>query len=80
MAIRLEHAERRALIARDSLTPNAGRIRAGAVRLYEQGRTGILPVFDALRSEREVRRDLIGALVAFQNARADMLALYGRWE
>ncbi|MEZ4585471.1 MAG: TolC family protein [Gemmatimonadales bacterium] len=46
--LRLEQSERRALIARDSLVPDAERIRAGMVRLYQQGRIGILPVFDAL--------------------------------
>ncbi len=77
--IRLEQAADRAITARDSMVPGARRLRAGAVRRYEQGRTGILPVFEAIRAEREVLRGMIQALVAFQNARADLLALFGRW-
>lgn len=79
-AVRLEQAQRRALIARDSLAPIARRIRAGATRLYEEGRTGILPVFEALRGEREVLLGMIDALAGFQRARADLLALVGRFE
>jgi outer membrane protein TolC len=78
--VRLEQAERRAIIARDSLAPRAARIRAGTVRLYEQGRIAVLPVFDAIRAERDVVRGMVDALVAYQNARADLLELQGRWQ
>lgn len=78
--IRLEETERRAVVARDSLVPASRRIRIGTVRLYEQGRTGILPVFDALRAEREVTQSMIDALLAFQEARAELIAILGRWE
>ncbi|MEJ7811104.1 MAG: TolC family protein [Gemmatimonadaceae bacterium] len=78
--VRLEETAARARFARDSLVPEARRIRVGAVRLYEAGRTGVLPVFDALRAEREVDQTLVGELVAFQRARADLTALLGRWQ
>lgn len=77
--IRLVQAERRALIARDSLVPSAVRIRVGTVRLYDEGRVGILQVFDALRAERDVIRSMVDALVAYQRARAELLELQGRW-
>jgi cobalt-zinc-cadmium efflux system outer membrane protein len=80
-AARIQHAETagRARFARDSLFTEATRIRAGAVRLYEAGRTGLLPVLDALRVERDVARTLVQELLAFQEARADLTALLGRW-
>jgi hypothetical protein len=55
----------------------ARRVRAGAVRLYEAGRTGVLPVFEALRAERDVARAMVRELLAFQEARADLAALRG---
>lgn len=68
----------RARFARDSLMAEARRVRAGAVRLYEAGRTGVLPVFEALRAERDVARTMVKELLAFQIARADLAALRGR--
>ncbi|MEO5815682.1 MAG: TolC family protein [Gemmatimonadaceae bacterium] len=76
---RTESSDRRARFARDSLLPEAVRVRAGAVRLYEEGRTSVLPVLDALRAEREVARATIAELLAFQEARADLYAVLGRW-
>jgi len=76
---RLEESTKRAQVARDSLLPEARRIRAGAVRLYEAGRTSLLPVRDALRAERDVARTAVAELLAFQEARADLYALLGRW-
>ena len=76
---RTENSARRAIFARDSLLPDARRVRAGAVRLYEEGRTSVLPVLDALRAERDVTRVTIAELLAFQEARADLDAALGRW-
>ncbi len=76
--VRVEETAARARGARDDLYPSAQRIRAGAVRLFEAGRTGILPVFEAFRREREAAAIMIQELLAFQTARADMLALTGR--
>lgn len=77
--IRVTEAALRARFARDSLYPDATRIRAGSVRLYDAGRTGLLPVLDALRVERDVALTLVQELLAFQEARADLNALLGRW-
>ena len=75
---RVEERSSRALFARDSLLPQAQRLRAGAVRLYEEGQTSVLPVLDALRAERDVTRAAVAELLAFQTARADLAALIGR--
>jgi cobalt-zinc-cadmium efflux system outer membrane protein len=77
--IRTAESAARARYARDSLLTEAARIRAGAIRLYESGRTGVLPVFDALRTERDVAQLFVQELLAFQEARADLTALMGRW-
>jgi cobalt-zinc-cadmium efflux system outer membrane protein len=74
---RLRESALRARFARDSLMTEARRVRAGAVRLYEAGRTGVLPVFEALRAERDVARAMVRELLAFQEARADLAALRG---
>ncbi len=76
---RTESSDRRARFARDTLLPEAIRVRAGAVRLYEEGRTSVLPVLDALRAERDVSRATVAELLAFQEARADLYAVLGRW-
>jgi hypothetical protein len=39
----------------------------------------VLPVLDALRAERDVARTTIAELLAFQEARADLNAVLGRW-
>jgi cobalt-zinc-cadmium efflux system outer membrane protein len=77
--MRVVETAERARFARDSLLPDARRIRAGAVRLYEAGRTGMLPVFDALRAERDVAQTVVQELLAFQEARADLAAALGQW-
>jgi len=77
--IRAVETATRARFARDSLYTEAIRIRAGAVRLYDAGRTGLLPVLDALRVERDVALTLVQELLAFQEARADLTALLGQW-
>lgn len=78
--IRVTESAARARFARDTLLPEARRIRAGAVRLYDAGRTGIFPVFDALRVERDVSQTVLQELLAFQDARAELLARLGRWQ
>jgi len=75
---RLDERAQRARVARDSLLPEARRIRAGAVRLYESGRTSLLPVLDALRAERDVARVALAEQLAFQAAQADLNVLIGR--
>jgi cobalt-zinc-cadmium efflux system outer membrane protein len=77
---RVEETARRALVARDSIGPLAARQRELALAAYRAGETGIVPVLDALRAEREVVRDLVNDLVAYQTARADWLALIGTSE
>jgi cobalt-zinc-cadmium efflux system outer membrane protein len=77
---RLQETARRALVARDSVLPLAIRQRELALLAYRAGETGIVPVLDALRAEREVVRDLVTDLVAYQVARADWLALIGTSE
>ncbi len=77
--IRTAESAGRARFARDTLFPEASRIRAGAVRLYEAGQTGLLPVIDALRVERDAAQSLVQELLGFQEARADLTALLGRW-
>jgi cobalt-zinc-cadmium efflux system outer membrane protein len=74
---RVQEAARRALVARDSILPLATRQRELALAAYRAGETGIVPVLDALRAEREVVRDLVNDLVAYQVARADWLGLIG---
>jgi cobalt-zinc-cadmium efflux system outer membrane protein len=76
---RAEESARRARFARDSLLPEARRVRGGAVRLYEAGRTSVVPVLDALRAERDVTRATVAEMLAFQEARADLSAVLGRW-
>lgn len=76
---RSELSARRAVFARDVLMPDARRVRQGAVRLYEQGSTSVLPVLDALRAERDVTREALVELLSYQHARADLDALLGRW-
>ncbi len=78
--IRVTEAAARAAYAADSLLPEARRIRAGAIRLYEAGRTSVLPVFDALRVERDVAQTVVQELLTFQQARADLLVRLGRWQ
>jgi cobalt-zinc-cadmium efflux system outer membrane protein len=79
-AVRVQETARRALEARDAIFPLATRQRELALVAYRAGETGIVPVLDALRAEREVVRDLVADLVAYQTARADWLALIGAAE
>jgi cobalt-zinc-cadmium efflux system outer membrane protein len=76
--VRLAESARRARFARDTLIPAARELRLRAVAAYRAGETGVLPVLDALRSERDVVLGGVEALVAFQEARARWGALLGR--
>jgi cobalt-zinc-cadmium efflux system outer membrane protein len=77
---RLAESGQRARFARDSILPAAASVRARAVRAYQAGETGILPVLDALRGEREVTLGAIQDELAFQAALAEWDALIGRAE
>jgi cobalt-zinc-cadmium efflux system outer membrane protein len=72
---RLAESASRALQSRDSLAPAAQRLAHRAARAYEAGETGVLPVLDALRSERESTLQLLRDLLAFQTAQAEWLAI-----
>ncbi len=78
--IRLEEAAGRARVARDSLVPAADALRGRALRAYQAGETGIVPVLDALRSERGVWLDGLRDELVFQEAAAAWDALRGRLE
>jgi len=47
------------------------------VRAYQAGETGILPVLEALRSERDAALAGVQDLLAYQSALADWEALIG---
>ncbi len=76
---RYDESRLRAQLSRDSLAASARALRAGAVRLYEEGRTGVLPVLDAIRIERDIMRELIDNLLGFQRARAELGIVLGVW-
>lgn len=76
--VRFEESAARARETRDQLFPVARRLRVGALRLFESGRTGILPVFEAFRRERETAMLMVQELLAYQVARAELVALLGR--
>jgi cobalt-zinc-cadmium efflux system outer membrane protein len=76
----LAESGQRARFARDSILPASASLRARAVRAYQAGETGILPVLDALRAEREVTLSAIQDELAYQEARANWEALLGRVE
>jgi cobalt-zinc-cadmium efflux system outer membrane protein len=67
----------RARFARDTLLPAARALRQRALRAYQAGETGILPVLDALRSERDATLAGVQDLLAFQTALADWKTLMG---
>ena len=75
--IHLEETAARARFARDSLLPGAAVLRGRALRAYQAGETGILPVLDALRSERDASLAAVQDQLAFQEALADWYALTG---
>lgn len=73
----LEEARFRARIDRDSLLPLARRIRERTTRGYQLGESGIIPLLDALRVEREIAITMVEDLMAFQEARATWSNLLG---
>lgn len=75
--IELTEAATRARVARDSLLPGAALLRTRAARAWELGETGLLPLLDALRAEREIVAGALQDLLAFQEARAAWMALGG---
>jgi outer membrane protein, heavy metal efflux system len=75
--IRLEESGLRARFARDTLLPAARALRTRAVHAYQAGETGILPVLDALRSERDAALTGVQDLLSYQTALAEWEALYG---
>jgi len=74
---RMNAARERAREATEVLYPTAQRLRVGAVRLFDSGRTGIFPVFDAFRREREAAIIMIEELLAMHSAAATLVALTG---
>jgi cobalt-zinc-cadmium efflux system outer membrane protein len=76
--IHLEETATRARVARDSLIPAAAVIRGRALRAYQAGETGILPVLDALRGERELSLTALQDVLAYQEAVTDWYALTGQ--
>ena len=78
--IHLEETAARARLARDSLIPAAAVVRGRALRAYQAGETGIVPVLDALRSERDVVLGALQDALAYQEAVTDWYALSGRSE
>jgi cobalt-zinc-cadmium efflux system outer membrane protein len=67
----LIESARRARAGRDSLLPAAASLRAKAIQAYRSGSTGVLPVLDALRTERDVQIEVFTALQEFQTAHAE---------
>lgn len=74
---RVRETARRARLSRDSILPLAQRQRELALLAFQAGETGMVPVLEALRAEREVARELVSDLLAYQSARADWIALVG---
>ena len=74
---RRREAATRARIARDSLLPSATRLRERATAAYRAGETGVVPVLDALRSEREIALGAILDLLAYQDAVTEWNRLLG---
>lgn len=75
--IQLEESAGRARLARDSLLPEAQRLRTRAALAYTAGETGILPLLEALRTEREIASSALEDLVAYQDALSTWIQLTG---
>jgi cobalt-zinc-cadmium efflux system outer membrane protein len=74
---RLTEAAQRARLSRDSLFPAAERLRQQATLAYQSGETGILPVLETLRAEREISASTVEELLSFQEAVAEWNRLSG---
>jgi len=79
-ATRLNEAAGRARTARDSLLPVARRIRERATVAYQAGETGLIPLLEALRAERDVTAEAVDDLLAFQEALAGWKRTLGEAE
>ena len=75
--VRLAGTAARAVAARDSLVPAAARLRGRALAAYRAGETGLVPVLEAVRRERDIQLSEVDALVAFQDAVAALHELLG---
>jgi outer membrane protein, heavy metal efflux system len=75
--IHLEESGLRARFSRDTLLPAARALGGRALRAYQAGETGVLPVLDALRSERDAALSSVQDLLAYQTALADWESLLG---
>ncbi len=76
----LTEAARRARVARDSLLPVARRLRERATVAYRAGETGIIPLLEALRAERDVTAEAVDDLLGYQEARAAWKRVRGEVE
>lgn len=76
----LTEAARRAGVARDSLLPVARRLRERATVAYRAGETGIIPLLEALRAERDVTAEAVDDLLGYQEARAAWKRVRGEAE
>jgi len=76
-ATRRREAAERARTAQDSLLPSAIRLRERATAAFRAGETGVVPVLDALRAEREVALSVILELLTYQNAVTEWNRLLG---
>jgi cobalt-zinc-cadmium efflux system outer membrane protein len=79
-ATRLREARGRAAVAQDSLLRVARRIRTRATAAYRAGETGLIPLLEALRSERDVTAETVDDLLAYQEARAAWKQVLGESE
>jgi len=78
--VQLTETRLRARLASDSLLPGAGRLRIRAARAYALGQTGVLPLLEAFRVEREIVVSAMTDLVAYQEALAEWNSLTGSTE
>jgi cobalt-zinc-cadmium efflux system outer membrane protein len=78
--VRLEETTERARLAQQALQPAAIRVRENTIRLYAANEIGVLQVLEALRRERDSAQIVVQELLAFQQARADLIALLGGFE
>jgi cobalt-zinc-cadmium efflux system outer membrane protein len=73
----LRETGERARLTRDSLFPAAQRLSEQATLAYKAGETGIVPVLEALRAEREISASMVDELLSFQEAVAEWNRLSG---
>jgi len=76
----LLEATGRARVARDSLLPVATRLRERATIAYRAGETGVIPLLEALRAERDVTAEAVDDLLGFQEAWAQWKRTLGEAE